>query len=362
MLGARGQDERLKIVRQPCGGRQRDGGAHRRLSRRTGRGPAGWRRAIFRPASIYAEAITQAMRDCSACAVILSAAANASDAIKRELELASHYRKPFIPIRADSSEPGPGLDYYLRNTQWIEYRAEGERALDRIVRSTRAGAPRAAPSPRNFRPRRANPTAPMLIVAALHSRGRGRRLLFLARRQHRPAAGRRTTDDACRTNRRRSPAPAKRKPPRSPSSATMRSPPPRPTGANSPKSKHAANAPSARRQRQPPALQTSRPRRRRVRPSIRSAASGTRSSSTAGAAPWTRRGDQGKPPRQRNPRNHRARRSGHHRAHATARPMHLYRRHGWQPSLRQRVVYLRLGPRAGQRLERDDRAVKACCI
>lgn len=84
------------------------------------------------PRSIYAEAITQGVKDSTACAVIVSQAANESDAIKRELELASHYRKPFIPIRIDGAEPGPGLDYYLRNTQWIDYRRDGERALDRI--------------------------------------------------------------------------------------------------------------------------------------------------------------------------------------------------------------------------------------
>lgn len=85
------------------------------------------------PRSIYAEAITDGMERCSACAVVVSEAANASDAVKRELELASHYKKPFVPIRIDATEPGRGLAYYLRNTQWIDYRREGERALDRIV-------------------------------------------------------------------------------------------------------------------------------------------------------------------------------------------------------------------------------------
>lgn len=85
------------------------------------------------PKEIYAEAITQAMRDAQSCVVIVSAASNASVAVKRELELASRYNKPFIPIRLDATEPGPGLDYYLNNTQWVDYGRDRERGLDRIV-------------------------------------------------------------------------------------------------------------------------------------------------------------------------------------------------------------------------------------
>src|SRR5215207_9796619 len=85
------------------------------------------------PRAIYADAITEAMHTCSACAVLISHAANQSKAIKRELELASHYDKPFIPIRIDGTEPAAGLDYYLRNTQWIDHRRDGDRVLDRII-------------------------------------------------------------------------------------------------------------------------------------------------------------------------------------------------------------------------------------
>lgn len=85
------------------------------------------------PRAIYADAITEAMQACSACVVLLTSAANQSKALKRELELASHYEKPFIPIRVDGVEPAAGLDYYLRNTQRVEYARDGEGALDRIV-------------------------------------------------------------------------------------------------------------------------------------------------------------------------------------------------------------------------------------
>ncbi|HEX5018097.1 MAG TPA: toll/interleukin-1 receptor domain-containing protein [Actinomycetes bacterium] len=93
------------------------------------------------PRSIYADAITEAMQACSACVVLLTSAANQSKALKRELELASHYEKPFIPIRVDGVEPAAGLDYYLRNTQWVEYARDGESALDRIVAAGRDVSP-----------------------------------------------------------------------------------------------------------------------------------------------------------------------------------------------------------------------------
>ncbi|MBI1250462.1 MAG: TIR domain-containing protein [Alphaproteobacteria bacterium] len=83
--------------------------------------------------SVYAEEITRALQTCKACAVIVSAASNNSAAVKRELELASHYGKPFVPIRIDATEPGPGLDYYLRNTQWLDLRSNEAAALDRLV-------------------------------------------------------------------------------------------------------------------------------------------------------------------------------------------------------------------------------------
>lgn len=103
------------------------------------------------PQSIYAEEITQGIEDCRSCAVIVSEPANNSAAVKRELEVASHLNKPFIPIRIDSTEPGRGLSYYLRNAQWIDYGRDRERALDRIVAHAAGGSrtapPRPAPSP-----------------------------------------------------------------------------------------------------------------------------------------------------------------------------------------------------------------------
>lgn len=118
------------------------------------------------PQAIYADAITAAMQECTVCAVLVSAASNASKAVKRELELASHYDKPFIPIRIDAAEPAAGLDYYLRNTQWLDYRRDGERALARIATQMQS-APVQAPRPTP--PALAAPASPMRSLLILGS-------------------------------------------------------------------------------------------------------------------------------------------------------------------------------------------------
>ena len=99
------------------------------------------------PRALYAEAITAAIQAASGCAFVISKTANESKAVKRELELASHFEKPLIPIRIDGSEPAAGVDYYLRNVQWMDYKRDGNHALDRIIAHLR-GAPPPPPSPR----------------------------------------------------------------------------------------------------------------------------------------------------------------------------------------------------------------------
>jgi hypothetical protein len=91
------------------------------------------------PRAIYADAITEAMQACSACVVLLTSAANQSKAPKRELELASHYEKPFIPIRVDGVEPAAGLDYYLRNTGGVRSRRRGRARSNRRRRAGDGG-------------------------------------------------------------------------------------------------------------------------------------------------------------------------------------------------------------------------------
>jgi len=82
---------------------------------------------------VYADAVARALSDCSACAVLISPAANGSEHVKRELELASRNNKPLIPIRLGEAEPEKGLAYYLGNTQWLDARTDKPHAWDALV-------------------------------------------------------------------------------------------------------------------------------------------------------------------------------------------------------------------------------------
>lgn len=93
------------------------------------------------PQSVYADAIGSAMKSARGCLVALTVNANASEAVKRELELASKYKKPFIPVKLERVEPALGLDYYLSNAQWLDYAADRDRALDRLIERVNGALP-----------------------------------------------------------------------------------------------------------------------------------------------------------------------------------------------------------------------------
>lgn len=113
------------------------------------------------PRAVYAEAIAEAMRRAKACAVVVSRSANGSAAVKREVELASRFERPLIPIRIDGSEPGAGLDYYLNNVQWVDYTRGDRTSLDSVIASMEDRA--YVPPPSSLR-RKLNP---MLTAGAL---------------------------------------------------------------------------------------------------------------------------------------------------------------------------------------------------
>lgn len=133
------------------------------------------------PRAIYADAIVAGMQACSACVVLVSAASNASKAVKREVELASHEDKAFIPIRIDGSEPASGLAYYLRSTQWVDYNREGPLALNRIAAAGRQPPPRPPPMPDTHRKARPSAWRPQHVAAAAasHSCSRRKRMVRL---------------------------------------------------------------------------------------------------------------------------------------------------------------------------------------
>ena len=82
--------------------------------------------------SSYHEEIVQAIENSRAVLLLFSSAANKSEHVLREVELAAQGKKPILPLRIDVSEPVGGLRYMLANKQWVERRALGNRLVETV--------------------------------------------------------------------------------------------------------------------------------------------------------------------------------------------------------------------------------------
>ena len=97
------------------------------------------------PAAIFAKAIADAVARCDGFIAVISKASQTSNAVLRELELASNAAKTIYPLRLEAGALASGFDYYLSLAQWTEYGTTGDLALDRLADSLtgQAAAPRA---------------------------------------------------------------------------------------------------------------------------------------------------------------------------------------------------------------------------
>ena len=121
--------------------------------------------------SSYHEEIVQAIENSRAVLLLFSGAANKSEHVLREVELAAQGKKPIYPLRIDVSEPAGGLKYMLANKQWVERKALGNRLVDTIEQLLAGARPprseekieRPPPEP----PKKTAGPSPMLIGAAV---------------------------------------------------------------------------------------------------------------------------------------------------------------------------------------------------
>jgi len=82
--------------------------------------------------SSYQNEIVSAIERCRAMLLLFSSAANNSEHVLREVELAAQNKKPIYPLRIDTSEPAGGLRYMLANKQWVERKALGNRLVETV--------------------------------------------------------------------------------------------------------------------------------------------------------------------------------------------------------------------------------------
>src|SRR5258705_4244590 len=95
----------------------------------------------------YQAEIVDAIDHCGALLLLFTDAANQSEHVLREVELAAQGKKPIYPLRIDRAEPVGGLKYLLTNKQWVERKVLGDRLVETIVRLTLgAAAADAAPA------------------------------------------------------------------------------------------------------------------------------------------------------------------------------------------------------------------------
>jgi formylglycine-generating enzyme required for sulfatase activity len=83
--------------------------------------------------SAYQVEIVNALEHCRAILLVFSDAANKSEHILREVELAAQGRKPIYPLRIDPTIPTGGLRYLLANKQWVERQTLGDRLVATIA-------------------------------------------------------------------------------------------------------------------------------------------------------------------------------------------------------------------------------------
>jgi formylglycine-generating enzyme required for sulfatase activity len=88
--------------------------------------------------SSYQIEIVHAIENSRAMLLLFSEAANKSEHVLRELELAAQSKKPIYPLRIDPAEPSGGLKYLLTNKQWVERKALGNRLVDTIEQLIKA--------------------------------------------------------------------------------------------------------------------------------------------------------------------------------------------------------------------------------
>jgi hypothetical protein len=130
------------------------------------------------PGVAWGGAIVQAIRTSRVLLVVLSASANASPNVLREVDAALQSGVPILPLRVEDVSPSPELAYYLHATHWLDaWTPPLEGHLQRLAQqvtallgrsaSPLAGAPpSAARSPGEAVVRRRRPLAVLLVAVA----------------------------------------------------------------------------------------------------------------------------------------------------------------------------------------------------
>lgn len=128
----------------------------------------------IRPGLSYPSEILRGIQGCAAMVVLVSAPANASPHVAKEVELAHREGKRLLPLRIESVEPEGDLRYWLSAAQWIEgYRQTAAIRAQAVAAALDGAAPVVGP------PARRKPWAkPAFLLAGVAALGVGLYLAF----------------------------------------------------------------------------------------------------------------------------------------------------------------------------------------
>ena len=77
-----------------------------------------------KPGALYADAIARAISAAKALVLVLSERAIGSSHVGKEVERASSKKRPIIALRIDSAPLTPAFEYFLSESNWVEFRGE----------------------------------------------------------------------------------------------------------------------------------------------------------------------------------------------------------------------------------------------
>lgn len=130
----------------------------------------------------YAAFLVEAIASSRLVVLVFSRAANRSDAVLNELEIAFHRGIPILPVRVQNVEPSRAAEFYLRRRHWFDAFVDFATRLDALTAAVRDAL--AAPSPAKRRDARKRDDAAVsgnLPVSGTSFLGRERELAEIVR-------------------------------------------------------------------------------------------------------------------------------------------------------------------------------------
>lgn len=83
----------------------------------------------------YAEQLDDAIKNCACIALLHSNNSDASEHVKREIELASKYNKAIVPCKLDSAIVNGELGYTLNRVHWLDFTEFKDSDLENLAKS-----------------------------------------------------------------------------------------------------------------------------------------------------------------------------------------------------------------------------------